>query len=137
MSANVVYINIEWKESRHNKKRCRANMAALGKLITGVVRHMKPAMICMSEVGETVNPLPEEHMQQVENRTMQAWCDAATEHVHLRSMYTVGAPYMTVYDEGQVLCSCHRILTDLYSAQGQPRTAQAFCAVVQVVSLST
>ena len=33
---------------------------------------------------------------------------------------------MTVYDAGQLQCLCPRTLTDLYSAQGQPRTAQTF-----------
>ena len=122
MSVNVVFINIDWKEVQHTKK----HMSTLGRTIAGVVRNMKPAMICMSEVGEASIPLTEEHMQQVADQTMQAWRAAATEHVELHSMFEVGAPYMTVYDVGQVQCSCHRILTDLYYAQGQPRTAQAF-----------
>jgi hypothetical protein len=125
MSANVVFINIDWKKSRHGN-RLRANMRTLGETIAGVVRNMRPAMICMSEVGEVPIPLTEEHMQQVADQTMQAWRDAATEHVELRSMFAVEAPYMTVYDARQVRCSSHRILTNLYPAQGKPRTAQAF-----------
>ena len=65
-------------------------------------------------------------MQQVANETMQAWDNAATEDVQLEYMFEVGAPYMTVYDVCQVQCSCHRILTRLYYARGEPRTAQAF-----------
>ena len=101
-------------------------MQTLSDTIYGVVRNMRPAMICMCEVGDVSHPLTEENMQQVANQTMHAWRDAATEHVELHRMYEVGAPYMTVYDVGQVLCSCHRILRGLYAAQGQPRTAQAF-----------
>ena len=33
---------------------------------------------------------------------------------------------MTIYEYGPIQCSCHRILKDLYYAQGKPRTAQAF-----------
>ena len=33
---------------------------------------------------------------------------------------------MTIYQEGPIHCSDHRILRNLYSAQGDPRTAQAF-----------
>ena len=53
----------------------------MGGTIAGVVRNMKPAMICMCEVGEAMNPLTEENMQQVADQTMQAWRDAATEHI--------------------------------------------------------
>ena len=33
---------------------------------------------------------------------------------------------MTIYKHGPIQCSCHRILEDLYYAQGEPRTAQTF-----------
>jgi len=41
-------------------------------------------------------------------------------HVQLHCMFEVGAPYMTIYIDGSVQCSCHRIL------EGLPRTAQTF-----------
>ena len=93
MSANVVFINIDWKQSRHNKE--HANMSKLSFTIRGVINNMKPAMLCMSEVGEASIPLTEMSMQQVANQTVQAWRDAATEHVELKCMFEVGAPYMT------------------------------------------
>jgi len=125
MSANVVFINIDWKASRHNKT-LETNMMLLGWTIARVVRNMKPAMVCMCEVGEASIPLTKEQMQQVADQTMQAWRDAATEHVQLHCMFEVGAPYMTIYIDGPVQCSCHRILKGLYNAQGLPRTAQTF-----------
>jgi hypothetical protein len=125
-SANVVFINIDWKATRHNSKRLKANMSKLGETIGGVVRNMKPAMICMCEVGSVSSPLTVECMQEVAEGTEQAWRDAATEHVELRTMFEVGEPYMTVYDACQIQCSCHRILHGLYFARGQPRTAQAW-----------
>ena len=54
----------------------------------------------------------------------QAWENAATEHVNLRSLFEVGQPYMTIYNHGPITCSCHRILGNLYHVEGQPRTAQ-------------
>ena len=125
MSANVVFVNIDWKESRHHRT-LNANMKVLAKTITDIVQKMNPTVICMCEVGETKNPLSEEQMQQVADKSISAWKDAATEHVKLRSMFTTGAPYLTIYTDGDIRCSEHRILTDLYSANGQPRTARTF-----------
>ena len=140
LSANVVFINIDWKASRHS--RLNANMRILGETIANVVRNMRPAMICMSEVGESKIPLTQDQMQQVSDQVTQSWKEAATElfeeaatenfeeaateHFELRSMFQAGAPYMTVYQDGPLQCSCHRILNDIYYARGLPRTAQTF-----------
>jgi len=118
MLANVVFINIDWKASRLDEN-LEANMMLLGRTIARVVRNMKPAMVCMCQVGEASNPFTKEQMQQVADRSMQAWRDAATD-VQLHCMFEVGAPYMTIYIDGSVQCSCHRIL------EGLPRTAQTF-----------
>jgi hypothetical protein len=125
MSANVVFINIDGKASRHNRT-LKANMNLLGKTITQVVHNMNPTMICMCEVGEATKPLTKEQMQEVATLSMHAWKEAATEHFELRSMFEVGAPYMTIYIDGPIQCSRHRILKDLYNVEGQPRTAQTF-----------
>jgi len=93
-SVNVVFINIDWKASRH--ARLHANMTRLGDTIANVVHNMNPTMICMCEVGEATNPLTLEQMQQVSYQSMHAWKGAATEHFELRSMFQVGAPYMTI-----------------------------------------
>ena len=121
-----LWTSISIGKIRHNKTQYNINTQTLSKTISGVVRNMKPAMICMYEVGEASIPLTEEHVEQVADQTMQALRDVATEHVELHCMFEVGAPYMTVYEVRQVQCSCHRILTHLYSARGEPRTAQAF-----------
>ena len=71
MSVNVVFINIDWKASKMLSTR-ETHMNRLYRTIEGVVRNMKPTMICMCEVGETKNPLSEEQMQQLENRIMSA-----------------------------------------------------------------
>ena len=87
---------------------------------------MSPTMICMCEVGNATAPLTEEQMQQVADQSMLAWKEAAAEHFELRSMFQVGAPNMSIYIHGPIQCSCHRILKNLYYAQGDPRTAQTF-----------
>ena len=62
MSANVVFINIDWKESRMHNTLDR-NMNRLATMIADVVRNMNPTMICMCEVGETKNPLSQQQME--------------------------------------------------------------------------
>ena len=124
MSANVVFVNIDWKEGRHHRT-LNANMKVLGKTITDIVQKMNPTVICMCEVGETKKPLSEEQMHQVEDKSINAWKDAATEHVQLRSMFITGAPYMTIYISGAFQCSDQKILHNLYYAAGEARTAQA------------
>ena len=91
MSANVVFINIDLKKSRHfSTQSLHDNMETLGKTITNVVRNMDPTMICMCEVGQVMTPLTEEQMQEVEHQITCAWKGAATEHFDLRSMFQSG-----------------------------------------------
>ena len=64
-SANVVYINIDWKASRHNEKAFARNMQKLRLTIGSVVQNMSPTKICMCEVGEATRPLSSRQMQEV------------------------------------------------------------------------
>ena len=125
MSGNVVFVNIDWKEAMMHR-RLNANMKKLATTITDVVQKMNPRVLCMVEVGLAEYPLSEAQMQQVADEAMRAWRDAATEHVELSSMFTAGAPYITIFVCGAFQCSDHRILHKLYDADGRPRTAQAF-----------
>ena len=126
-SARVVFIKIDWKASRHSStKALKRNMQTLGQTIGSVVRNMSPTMICMCEVGEATRALSSKELKEVADQSMLSWQEAATEHFQLQSMYEVGAPYMTIYQQGPIRCSGHRILSNLDSAQGQPRTAQTF-----------
>ena len=77
-------------------------MKTLGNTISNVVREMNPTVICMCEVGGEKSPLTEEEMQQVADQSIHAWKEAATEHFELRSMFEVGAPYMTIYKDGPI-----------------------------------
>ena len=104
MSASAVFVNIDWKARRMGRT-LKRNMQILEQTIKGVVRVMKPTMMCMREVGETKHPLNQEQMEQIATESMQAWKDVATEHVRLRRMFTTGYPYMTVYIDGPIKCS--------------------------------
>ena len=125
MSANVVFVNIDWKESRLHAT-LNANMKVLAKTITDIVQKMNPTVICMCEVGVPKKLLSDEQMQQVADKSISAWKDAATEHVKLRTMFTTQEPYMTIYIDGPINCSDHRIVHDLFYAAGEVRTVQAF-----------
>ena len=104
-----------------------ANMQKLANLIKNIVNNMNPTVICMCEVGEVKHPLDSGQMQKVADAAILAWKVAATEHIQLCSMFAKGAPYLTVYIDGPIQCSKHRILRDLYTtAHGEPRTAQTF-----------
>ena len=127
--ANVVFVNIDWKKNRMYAT-LDANMQKLANLIKNIVNNMNPTVICMCEVGEVKHPLDSGQMQKVADAAILAWKVAATEHIQLRSMFTTGAPYITLYINGPIQCSEHRILRNLYQARdGLPRTAQALSLI--------
>ena len=140
MHTKIVFINIGmyqyWQRTRMRRTsngvgwtgrwEIEPNMTTLANTIGNVVQNMEPTMICMVAVGEATQPLSEEQMQQVATESTRAWKDAATERIQLRSMFTTGEPYMTIYIDGHIRCTEHRILRNLYYTGGRPRTAQAF-----------
>ena len=84
LAANMVFINIDWKASRHNKT-LKANMRLLENTIFGVVCNMNPAMICMCEVGVVTVPLPEDQLRQVADQhhaRMEGSCYRAFRATH-------------------------------------------------------
>jgi len=73
MPANIVFINIDWKESRHDtEKSTKRNLKILGNTIQDVVRKMKHAMLCITEVGVVAQPLTGPHMEQVRDQVLAA-----------------------------------------------------------------
>ena len=57
-AVNVVFINIDWKASRHSSEKTLAkNLRLLDATISSVVRKMSPALICLCEVGVASQPL--------------------------------------------------------------------------------
>ena len=61
MSGNVVFVNIDWKETRMHRT-LKANMKKLATTITHVVQKMNPRVLCMVEVGLEEDPLSEAQM---------------------------------------------------------------------------
>ena len=112
MSAKVVFINMGWKKSHHVSARLGHTMRLFDRTIADIVCNMKPAMICMSEGSESAILRTKEDMQQIADQVVQAWHDAATEHVELRCMFEVGEPYIKVYDVGRMSCSQASSLTE-------------------------
>ena len=70
MSANLVFINIDWKNRHQNQKALDRNMNTLENTISNVVHEMNPTAICMCEVGLEKSPLTEEQMQQVADQSI-------------------------------------------------------------------
>ena len=75
-----------------------------------------------------MNPMTLAQVQAMQRTIGAAWRAAATEHCvpHISFLYTERQPYLTTYDSQQCDCRYDRILSDLYVAAGEPRTAQAF-----------
>ena len=93
MHANILFINIDWKDSRHNtKKSTERNLLILSETIEDVVYKMNPAMICMCEVGSESKPLTQRHMEQVRDQVVIAWERVTIKHVSLQSMFEIGRP---------------------------------------------
>ena len=62
MSANIVFVNIDWKEAMMHKTLSN-NLERLSDTIKDVVSMMQPTMICMCEVGVTSDLLSQHQMQ--------------------------------------------------------------------------
>ena len=61
---NIVFINIDWKKSRHNTQKTTVkNLASLHRTIISVVQQMRPAVICMCEVGNAGRTLSADQMR--------------------------------------------------------------------------
>ena len=71
MSANIVFVNIDWKESRMHKT-LSYNLRRLSNTIKNVVSMMQPTMICMCEVGETSHLLSLRQMEIMADEVIRA-----------------------------------------------------------------
>ena len=67
MSANLVFINIDWQAIRMNRRR-NTNMITIANTMEGVVCNMRPTLICMCEVGAAKLPL---NGSEMEHTTME------------------------------------------------------------------
>ena len=79
-AANIIFINIDWKRSRHtNPASTKRNLTVLANTTSSIVTNMKPAVICCCEAGTAKEPMTSEQMSAMANTMRQAWERAATE----------------------------------------------------------
>ena len=77
---NIVFVNIDWKRSRHNTDTStKKNLKKLADTITSIVQIMEPAVICCCEVGTAKYPMTKDQMSAMAETMRIAWEEAATE----------------------------------------------------------
>ena len=84
--ANIIFVNIDWKRSRHETEVSTArNLKQLAATTTNIVKNMQPAVICCCEAGHPMDPMSREQMDAMKESMRAAWEVAATEHpdIHL------------------------------------------------------
>ena len=125
--ANIIFINIDWKRSRHiNLKSTRKNLSLLASTTSSIVTNMKPAVICCCEAGTAAAPMTMDEMSAMARAMEAAWESAATDVPAICVLFEPDAPYLTIWDAKRCKCTHGRILTDVYHVPGHRRTAQAF-----------
>ena len=91
--ANIIFINIDWKMSRHINPACTdKNLGILAKTTSSIVTNMKPAVICCCEVGTAMSPMTVEEMSVMMQAMREAWEEAATEHPAISFHLRYGMP---------------------------------------------
>ncbi len=134
---NIVYVNIDWKSTRHNtQESCARNKRTLQETIASIVAQMRPDILCMSEVGVASSLMTEEQLEAVaewcveqwkrtatgragagfrspEYQSEQAW-KAAQENFSLSVLYAKDAPYMTIYNNKKCTCLKNTTLHNVY-----------------------
>ena len=133
----VSFANIGWKLSRHDTDESdKRNLDKLRTTVRAIVTELEPAVICFSEFGEVNIPLPdklvlrlvqviEEEWLMTALATKQIDADERVEYAHFS-----GEPYLTAWLPRRVDCRKFELLTDLFKASGEPRTAQKFLIAV-------
>ena len=120
----VVFVNIDWKASRHNTvASVNRNMKRLKTTVRSIIMTHKPGVICFCEVGVTSNPLTLDQMSTVSQAIKDTWHELL-QSTQLQSSFKQGHPYLTVWDSSRVHCFNFHI-TKCYEPQSF-RTAQLF-----------
>ena len=89
--------------------------------------------MCLCEFGEVASPLTPDVVAGLQELLRDVWTSHLLQSSGVRQttdqlmfLHEPGEPYLTVYRQDLVQCTNHRILRQLYTARGEPRTAQAF-----------
>ena len=119
----VVFVNIDWKKSRHdNKKVADKNLDLLKGTVRSIIKIHEPVVICFCEVGETSQPMTSSQMSALSEVIEATWKELL-QSTKLQSSFTQGYPYLTVWDSSRVDCFNFHITKGLY--QHQPISAVA------------
>ena len=120
----VVFVNIDWKASRHaTVASANRNMTLLTTTVRSIVRTHEPVVICFCEVGEASNPLTLCQMSTLSQAIEDTWHELL-QSTQLQHAFEQGYPYLTVWDSSRVHCFNFHI-TKCYEPQPF-RTAQLF-----------
>ena len=145
---NIVYLNTDWKQSRHDTPESRSrNKRKLQETIESIAASMHPDILCMCEVGVASALMTEQQLEEMsewcveqwkrtatgragagfrspEYQSEQAW-KAAQENFSLSVLYAKDAPYMTIYNNKKCTCLKNTTLHNVYQPKcKEPRTAQ-------------
>ena len=89
--ANIIFINIDWKRSRHtNPASTKRNLTVLAETTSSIVTKMKPAVICCCEAGTAMSPMTREQMSEMAHAMCKAWEGAATERPAISFLFDDG-----------------------------------------------
>ena len=126
-AVNIIFINIDWKRSRHKDQAVtRKNLRKLANTTSSIVTNMKPAVICCCEAGEANAVMTMEQFSEMAHAMRFAWQEAATERTAISFFFEDDAPYLTIWDDNRCKCTHGRTLKKVYNVPGHQRTAQAF-----------
>ncbi|MCH2143482.1 MAG: hypothetical protein MK077_10870, partial [Phycisphaerales bacterium] len=130
--ANIIFVNIDWKTSRHNsEKNTKKNLTLLADTTSRIVTNMKPAVICCCEVGTAMEPMTWDQMYAMAHAMQKAWEKAArSERPAISCLFVDDAPYLTIWDNNRCTCKHQRILKEVYNVPGHRRMAQAFLCIM-------
>ena len=91
--ANIIFVNIDWKRSRHDNPTCtNKNLKKLARTTASIVTNMQPAVICCCEVGTAMFPMTRDQMSEMAQTMTEAWELAATEHPEISALFEDDAP---------------------------------------------
>ena len=120
----VVFVNIDWKATRHDSVVAEnRNLGLLKTTVRSIITTHMPDVICFCEVGETAHPMTSSHMSTLSEGIQATW-KQLLQSTKLQSSFTQGYPYITVWDSSRVDCFNFHI-TKCYEPQPS-RTAQLF-----------
>ena len=120
----VVFVNIDWKATRHDTVVAEnRNLGLLKTTVRSIITTHMPDVICFCEVGLSSHPLTLDQMSKVSQAIEDTWHELL-QSAQLQRAFKQGYPYLTVWDSSRVDCFNFHI-KKCYEPQSF-RTAQLF-----------